>query len=212
MVFIMKETYFIGIDEAGRGSWAWPVVAWAFCVPTHFDFSVFPWLTDSKKLTHKDRERLFCLIEKVSLWENCFFSFGSRDAEIIDAVGIREANRQAMQEALDTLLLQIHDRNISHILIDGRDDYVFERFDNTKLRFIVRWDLTEKVISAASIVAKVTRDRKMCDFSVEYPNHNFQLHKGYGTRKHQDSLMNYGITSLHRKSYAPIKRLISGDS
>jgi ribonuclease HII len=68
------------------------------------------------------------------------------------------------------------------------------------------------VISAASIIAKVTRDRMMCDFSVEYEGYSFHRHKGYGTSKHQNALLTYGITSLHRKSYAPIKRLISHDS
>ncbi len=102
--------------------------------------------------------------------------------------------------------------SISEILIDGRDNYLFENIDNDMVRYIVRGDLTQKCISAASIVAKVTRDRKMCDFSVEYRGFYFDLHKGYGTRKHEEALMVYAITPIHRKSYAPIKRLISGNS
>ncbi len=117
-----------------------------------------------------------------------------------------------MQSALHQVLKDITHSEISEILIDGRDNYIFDAIDNKKVRYIVRGDLTEKCISAASIIAKVTRDRKMCDFSVEYEGFSFDLHKGYGTRKHQEALMVYAITSLHRKTYAPIKRLISDDS
>ncbi len=204
--------YLIGIDEAWRGAWAWPVVAGAFCAGLNFDFSCFPGLTDSKKISYKNRERLYSLIEASSLRWECFFASGSIDAEVIDRVGIREANKLAMQEALYQVLEKVPIADISQILIDGRDNYIFEGIDATRVRYIVWGDLTEKSISAASIVAKVTRDRKMCDFSVEYWDFHFDLHKGYGTRKHQQALMIYAISPIHRKSYAPIKRLISDDS
>ncbi len=204
--------YRIGIDEAWRGAWAWPVVAWAFCTNLDFDFSIFPGLTDSKKLTPKDRERLFSLIQENSAWNGCFFASGSIDANTIDVLGIREANRLAMQSALHQVLENISQSEVSEILIDGRDNYWFDDIDHHKVRYIVWGDLTEKCISAASIIAKVTRDRRMCDFSVEYKGFHFDLHKGYGTRKHQEALMVYDITPIHRKSYAPIKRLISDES
>ncbi len=117
-----------------------------------------------------------------------------------------------MQSALHQVLEKILQSEVSEILIDGRDNYRFDDIDHQKVRYIVRGDLTEKCISAASIIAKVIRDRRMCDFSVEYEGFSFDLHKGYGTRKHQEALMVYDITTLHRKSYAPIKRLISGNS
>jgi ribonuclease HII len=208
----MEKSYIIGIDEAWRGPWAWPVVAWGFLCQFDFDFSVFPGLTDSKKCSEKKREELYNLIEIRS--EKWWYAFASaeKSAEEIDILGIREANRQAMEEVIHILIHSIPSWSKYIIQIDGRDNYKFRGIDSEKIYFIIHGDLTEKVISAASIVAKVTRDRKMCDFSVEYPEYNFNLHKGYGTRKHQEALLHYGITPLHRKSYAPIKRLISDNS
>jgi ribonuclease HII len=117
-----------------------------------------------------------------------------------------------MQEVIHSLISEISIGDTYQIKIDGRDNYRFQGIDPRDVEYIVKGDLTEKVISAASIVAKVTRDREMCDFSLKYPRYGFDLHKGYGTRRHQEALIHYGITPLHRKSYAPIKRLISEDS
>ena len=80
------------------------------------------------------------------------------------------------------------------------------------ISYHIQGDLLFREISLASIVAKVVRDRMMCEYSEDFPEYGFSLHKGYGTRKHQDALLNYGITPLHRKSYAPVKALISSDS
>lgn len=98
------------------------------------------------------------------------------------------------------------------ILIDGRDNYLFEGIPREKVTYIIRGDVTEPAISAASIVAKVIRDRKMCDFSEYSPEYGFALHKGYGTKKHHDALLYYGIHTIHRKSYAPVKALISEEA
>lgn len=204
--------YLIGIDEAGRGSWAGPVVAWAFCVPLGYDFSVFPGLTDSKQISERWREILYDLIADASEKWGCIFTYGSTDAETIDRVGIREANRLAMEWALEQILQITSLENITEIQIDGRDNYIFPGIPIDKIRYIIRWDLTQKVISAASIVAKVTRDRMMCDFSLKYSGYYLDRHKGYGTRRHQEALLSYGITPIHRKSYAPVKRLILSES
>jgi ribonuclease HII len=117
-----------------------------------------------------------------------------------------------MHIAIENILEKIPKENISQILIDGRDNYTFSHIDMNKVQYIIRGDLTQKIISAASIVAKVSRDQIMCDFSVDYPQYAFHLHKGYGTEKHEQALLHYGISPLHRKSYAPVKRLISVDS
>ena len=117
-----------------------------------------------------------------------------------------------MEGALRKILEQIPLDHIEQIQIDGKDNYTFSSIPSSKVSYIIRGDLTEPVISAASIVAKVSRDRRLCDFSVEYPLYGFSSHKGYGTKKHQDALLSYGITPLHRKSYAPVKRLISSNS
>ncbi len=207
-----QKKYFIWVDEAGRGAWAWPVIAWAFCIESDFDFDVLSWLTDSKKLTPKKREILFYQIEQLVKNGKCYAAFWESSAGIIDWVWIREANRLAMKEAIDWIFLQlIQEKNEFdyEIQIDGRDNYDFEWYPKERIKYIVRWDLTVPVISAASIIAKVTRDRKMCDFSAYCPEYQFSLHKGYGTKKHHDALLYYGIHSLHRKSYAPVKALIS---
>lgn len=102
-----------------------------------FDFSRFPGLTDSKKLNQKDRERLFRLIEESSAQGKCFFASGSIDANTIDTLGIREANRLAMQSALHQVLGHISESEVGEILIDGRDNYHFEGIDNQKTRYII---------------------------------------------------------------------------
>ncbi len=209
-----NKIYLIWVDEAGRGAWAGPVVAWAFCVEFDFDFTLLPGLTDSKKLSPQKREVLLETIEKLDSEGNCYFSWWESSAEMIDTVGIREANRRAMESALWGIFQKlnkkhIHSRYSYTVLIDGRDNYAFDGIPQEQLTYIIRWDLTEPVISAASIVAKVSRDKIMCDFSAECPEYGFFLHKGYGTKKHHESLLYYGIHPLHRKSYAPIKALIS---
>lgn len=204
--------YLIGIDEAGRGSWAWPVTAGIFAIPLGFDFDVLPFLTDSKKLTSLKREILYEWIERLSKEGKCYFAAASSPAEVIDSVGIREANRLAMQQCIEKILERVPLDCIESILIDGRDNYHFDGIDPSRVQFIIRWDLLEKVISAASIVAKVTRDRMMRDFHTFFPDYGFYLHKGYGTKKHHEALLYHGISSIHRKSYAPVKALISKDS
>jgi ribonuclease HII len=205
-----NKRYLIWVDEAGRWAWAGPVVAWAFCVEIDFDFSLFPGLTDSKKLSPQKREMLLEIIEKLASDGKCYFSWWESSAATIDTVGIREANRRAMEMALKGVLKKFSIPNTDFkVLIDGRDNYAFEGIVKEKITYIVRWDLTEPVISAASIVAKVKRDRIMCDFSADCPEYGFSHHKGYGTKKHHESLLYYGIHTLHRKSYAPIKALIS---
>jgi ribonuclease HII len=144
-------------------------------------------------------------------WEY-FYSIAERSAWEIDTLGIREANRQAMEDVIHSLLSLLPKQARYTIKIDGRDNYIFRNIHPHDVEYIIKGDLKEKVISAASILAKVTRDQKMCEFSLKYPDHGFNLHKGYGTRKHQEALLYHGITPVHRKSYAPIKRLISMNS
>lgn len=183
----------------------------------------------------------------------CQYAFSYRDADIIDQIGIREANRQCMQDVLLSLLQFANHDDIIEIYIDGCDNYAFDIGDfeyefAQKLRtnrsniypssqsenrcdlsepknpnggshksprtiqFVIHGDALVPVISAASIIAKVTRDHIMCDFHEDFPHYGFSSHKGYGTRKHQESLLYYGISPIHRKSYAPVKRLISPTS
>lgn len=233
--------YIVGIDEAGRGSWAWPIVVGWFLIPVSMLESVLmqlPWLTDSKKIPHKRREALFATIDDIHFSRKCRYAVAYRDAHKIDNVGIREANRQSMQDVIVSLTTDIEALDIVHIYIDGADNFIFDSIDahyafakkrkrkqsawttnnniyqsvanlwNLQISYHIWWDATIPVVSIASIIAKVSRDRMMCDFSVDFPGYNFDAHKWYGTLWHRKSLQKYGVTNIHRKSYNPVKTLI----
>lgn len=194
-------------------------------------FSILSGLTDSKKLSTQKRESLYNSIEHLFELGKVYYSFAYRDAEKIDEIGIRNANQESMQDIILTFLSYIDSDNSIDIYIDGCDNYHFQidgflyeyaQKRNSKkipiqqtyslsdrlIHFVIDGDISIPSISAASIVAKVLRDRMMSEFHEDFPEYGFDLHKGYGTRKHQEALINYGITPIHRKSYAPIKRLI----
>ncbi len=240
----MWKKYIIGIDEAGRGPWAGPiVVGWWMAEISHANLLIdsLSGLGDSKKVLPEVREKLYHQIEKMQDESRCQYSFSYRDAEIIDIVWIREANRQCMQDAILSLIQFTNDEDSIEIFIDGCDNYTFESlecdylfakklFSRSKkqksenkipqekritpisqriISYHIHGDALFPQISIASIIAKVIRDRMMCEYSEDFPQYGFESHKGYGTRKHRDMMINYGITPIHRKSYAPVKGLIS---
>jgi ribonuclease HII len=227
-VYNTSMKYIIGIDEAGRGPWAWPIVVGGFLCTTIFDFHIFaPQLQDSKQMKPRDRETIFSRIEKVLENTNCRYHFAYRDADEIDKIWIREANRQCMEETIMGLLQYVDETSEFSIFIDGCDNFTFciewikyinakkwqpfvpqESTNKKMITYIIGGDEKIPVISTASVIAKVIRDRMMCEFHEEFPKYRFDLHKGYGTKKHQEEMLNYGITPVHRKSYAPVKRLI----
>ncbi len=196
----------------------------------------FHGLDDSKKLTEKKREELFLAIEASQYRSECQFAFAYRDAWDIDTIWIREANRLSMQDVLLSLLQYTDTTDSVEIYIDWSDDYIFDigydsiwyslarskrekkynvKMDDTeqiKIYYKIRWDSEYRQIAAASIVAKVIRDRMMCDFHEDFPEYGFDTHKGYGTAKHQEAMLHYGISPIHRKSYAPVKSLILNSS
>ena len=137
----------------------------------------------------------------------CFGGVGIIGSEIIDRVGIREANRLAMQEALTQVLPQIGE-DFELIKIDGRDNYQFENIEREKIQYIVRGDSFIPEIQAASILAKVSRDILMEDLAKIYQLYGFERHKGYGTRLHEELLGIHRPCAIHRKTYTPIKKLI----
>ena len=180
----------VGLDEAGRGPLVGSVVAGAVILPKSFDL---PELTDSKKLSEKKRDKLYDLITQQCLW-----AVGEASPEEIDEINILQATMLAMKRAVENLKFQ-YDR----VLVDGNR---CPDLDNCTA--IVKGDLTEPVISAASIVAKVTRDRQMIELDQHYPEYGFAKHKGYGTKAHLEALKTYGaIKGQHRFSFAPIRRL-----
>ena len=187
----------IGVDEAGRGPLVGSVVAAAVAFPSGFRIDG---LTDSKKLSEKKREALYNQITS-----ECYWSFAQSNSNEIDQINILEATMLAMKKAVEQLMLLIEDNSQTiSVLVDGN-----RCPDLENCRAIIKGDLTEPVISAASIIAKVTRDRQMIELDQAYPEYGFKRHKGYGTKEHLEALSNYGpIQGQHRFTFAPIKKLI----
>ena len=187
----------IGVDEAGRGPLVGSVVAAAVAFPPDFRIDG---LTDSKKLSEKKREALYNQITS-----ECYWSFAQSNSNEIDQINILEATMLAMKKAVEQLMLLIEgDSQTIRVLVDGN-----RCPDLENCRAIIKGDLTEPVISAASIIAKVTRDRQMIALDQEYPEYGFAKHKGYGTRAHLEALANFGpIQGQHRFTFAPVKKLI----
>ncbi len=176
-----------GIDEAGRGSWAGPVVAAAVILPRGFDPSA---LRDSKLLTPHARERLF---ERIT--SACAFAVGVVGNATIDRIGIKQATHRAMLSALRKLPIRP-----AKLMIDGNDGFRFA----LPTESIIRGDQLIPAISAASIVAKVWRDRLMLRLHARYGAYGFDRHKGYGTALHLTSLQCNGPCSIHRMSFRPL--------
>ena len=187
----------IGVDEAGRGPLVGSVVAAAVAFPPDFRIDG---LTDSKKLSEKKREVLYNQITR-----ECYWSFAQSNSNEIDQINILEATMLAMKKAVEQLMLLLEDNSQTiSVLVDGN-----RCPDIENCRAIIKGDLTEPVISAASIIAKVTRDRQMIALDQEYPEYGFAKHKGYGTRAHLEALANFGpIQGQHRFTFAPVKKLI----
>ncbi len=179
----------IGIDEAGRGPLAGPVSVGAVMVPYDFDFSIFKNLKDSKKLSEARREEFFEVINKKIKYAVVMVS-----NKIIDKKGISYAIRFAIKSVLKKLN---PNPNQTKIFLDGSLKAPAE-FDQET---IIKGDEKIPVISLASIMAKVTRDRHMKKISKKYPFFDFQVHKGYGTQKHILSIQKHGPSDLHRKTF-----------
>jgi ribonuclease HII len=177
-----------GVDEAGRGPLAGPVVA---CAVILDDTQPITGLADSKKLSPAQRERLYDAIVAKAL---CV-SVGQASVQEIDRMNILQATLLAMQRAVNGLRLKPR-----LVLVDGNCLPVLD----CVAQAIVRGDATEPAISAASIVAKVRRDRWCATLHEQYPAYGFNAHKGYGTRQHLDALMALGPTPEHRRSFAPV--------
>lgn len=181
----------VGIDEAGRGPLAGPVVAAAVILPADF---YLPGLDDSKKLTEQKRNDYFHIIKEQAL----AFSATIISVEEIDRINIFEATKKAMLQSVSELLLTPDFLLIDAVKLDT--PYPYEA--------ITKGDAKSVSIAAASIIAKVTRDRIMRDLAENYPEYGFSQHMGYGTKMHLEAIERYGITPHHRKSFAPIKDLI----
>jgi ribonuclease HII len=181
-----------GVDEAGRGPLAGPVVAGAVILDPH---NPIDGLQDSKRLTAARREALYVEIqEKALAW-----AVASADVEEIDRINILQATMLAMQRAVDAL-----QPAAEHALIDGNRCPVLA----CPAQAIIKGDSRVAAISAASIMAKVSRDREMLSLDLQYPGYGLAQHKGYPSKAHIEALENLGVTPIHRRSYAPVRRMM----
>jgi ribonuclease HII len=181
-----------GVDEAGRGPLAGPVFAAAVILD---DLLPIKGLADSKKLTPKKREHLYDIIKAQAL---CF-CVATASVEEIDQLNILQATLLAMQRAVKGLRLKP-----SKVLVDGNRLPVLD----IRAEAIVKGDSTVPSISAASILAKVERDRWCVEVDAQFPNYGFLTHKGYGTQIHLRALQEHGPCVLHRRSFAPVAKLL----
>lgn len=175
-----------GVDEAGRGPLAGPVVAAAVIFPAN---SRFEGLNDSKKITPKKREPLYEEIRGVA-----DVGVGIISAAIIDDINIFQATRLAMKEAVENLV-----KKPDCLLVDGKIKLDLPY----KQQGIISGDAQVASIAAASIIAKVTRDRLMIKYHDQYPQYGFDSHKGYGSKKHMEAMREHGLSPIHRRSFKP---------
>lgn len=195
----------VGVDEVGRGPLAGPVVAAAvlykdssFVVPEELKKEC-DWIRDSKKLSEKKREEMYQFIE-----EHFFVGIGIVAPETIDRVNILQATFLAMKSALTDLKRKLPKeyQEKLYILLDGNQ--LLPSFSGIQ-EAVVGGDSVVKSIAAASIIAKVTRDRLCLDYEAQYPQYGFARHKGYGTKEHMDALRHFGATPVHRQSFRPVQ-------
>jgi len=178
-----------GIDEVGRGPLVGPVVAACVVLPKNY---FLDGLTDSKKLSKKKREMYFEIINKDAL----SIGVGIVSAKLIDEINIYEATKVAMKEAFEKANKNI---KIEHVLIDAM------KLDlAVPSTSIIKGDLKSITISAASVIAKVTRDRMLEELDKKYPEYGFKDNAGYGTKKHLEAIEKYGIIDEHRKTFKPV--------
>ena len=174
-----------GVDEAGRGPLAGPVYAAAVILPRDL---VIEGLNDSKKLTEKKRAELFDVITSQAL----AYGIGSADEKEIDEINILQATFLAMRRAISALSIRP-----DLALIDGNRDTDF----GVKSETVIKGDSLSANIAAASILAKVSRDRIMEAYAEQYPQYGFEVHKGYGTKRHYEALREYGPCPIHRQTF-----------
>lgn len=190
-------THVAGVDEAGRGPLAGPVVAAAVILPQVWQDGGFDErlrdLNDSKQLTEAQREAYFAIL---TAHPEIRFGIATVDAAVLDRINILQATHRAMNEALAQL-----QPPPEHVLVDGNPVKSL-RFPQTAL---VKGDARSYSIAAASVLAKVTRDRMMLEFDRRFPGYGFAEHKGYGTPQHLAAIAGLGPCPIHRRSFAPLK-------
>lgn len=183
-----------GIDEVGRGPLVGPVVASCVILPPNYQLEG---LTDSKKLTEKKREKFYEIIKQDAI----SIGVGIVSEKIIDEVNIYEATKLAMIEAINNCHIKPE-----HLLIDA-----MKLETDIPSTSIIKGDAKSLSIAAASVIAKVTRDRMLDELDLEYPMYDFKHNKGYPTKKHIEAINQYGIIDKHRKTFSPVKEYIQSN-
>ena len=186
---LSKGEIVIGVDEAGRGPLAGNVVAAAAILKKYSND--LDEINDSKKLTEKKREKLFDVI-----MESFYIGVGEATPEEIDEINILNATFLAMRRALENLKKQCSTDYL--VLVDG--NFKIREYEGEQ-EFVIKGDAKSLSIAAASIIAKVTRDREMIEEGKKYPEYKFEKHKGYGTKLHKEKLLELGVLPIHRKSF-----------
>lgn len=190
--------FVVGIDEAGRGPWAGPLTAGAVLITD--DSQVVQGVTDSKKLNAKKRVNLYeQIVNSSEAW-----GVGIVSAEQVDLLGVAKAVNFAMLQALNQIEKKIKSK-ADFLIIDGANVRKIGEYNQLRED---KADFNYYCVAAASIIAKVTRDRIMDEYSVTYPEYSFEKHVGYGTKIHSEALETFGPTEIHRFSYKPIAKLI----
>lgn len=184
-----------GIDEVGRGPLVGPVVAACVILPVNYQLEG---LNDSKKLTAKKRDKFYDIIKKDAI----SIGIGIISEKIIDEVNIYEATKLAMKEAINNCQIKPE-----YLLIDAMKLDV-----SIPSNSIIKGDAKSLSIAAASVIAKVTRDRMLDELDIKYPVYDFKHNKGYPTKKHIEAINNYGIIDEHRKTFSPVKEYIVNKS
>ena len=183
------KEYIIGMDEAGRGPLAGPVVVAAVCFPKDFHHDE---IYDSKKVSEKKREQMFEIIKQEALE----YHIKVVTPKEIDELNIYRATQKAMEDLVSEF------KTVDGVLTDAMP---LPHVSNDVIA-IVKGDQKSVSIAAASILAKVTRDRMMIEYDQMYPEYGFKDHKGYGTKKHLEAIEKYGVLDIHRESYGPVKK------
>lgn len=181
----------VGMDEVGRGCWAGPTVVGGVILREPIEG-----LKDSKKLSKRRREELDILIRESAL----AYAIGEASAREIDEFGLTQALKLAYERALRAIAIPFDE-----VIIDGDYDFLSA---NPKIKTLIKADALVPAVSAASILAKVYRDNLMVKLSLDFPTYGFEKHVGYGTAAHMKALAEYGPCAIHRRSFAPVAKLL----
>lgn len=196
---VQNQILVAGIDEVGRGPWAGPIIS---CAYIEKEVVVGVKITDSKKMNLAQREVAYEKLIKAG-----YYGIGQASPKEIDQLGLSKAHKLSFKRAIQALIKSAKSKP-DFLMIDGRDKLDPVTTHHIPFKTIIKGDLTVRVISCASIIAKVTRDRLMDKLAKKYPNYAFEKHKGYGTSEHKKLLKKHGACEIHRHSYKPIQNLV----